>query len=140
MQKLIRKRVGRPHRGLCFLLAVAFSSSLLLVMWVCVYLYAHKEDVVLRENLLHTNFPIPVDAFTNSPAPTASHIDRLSTTATSTSNFKVTLEGKVPERVFLSEGDNIHFTVRTSSKNYEKRLPLVFLTWFQTVPPSHVSY
>ena len=53
--------------------------------------------------------------------------------------FKHAFNGRVPERVAMLEGENIHFSARTGSTSYDRRFPLVFLTWIQTVPPHNVS-
>jgi len=41
--------------------------------------------------------------------------------------------GKPLEKVDLEYKRNIHFSVKTSSKNYRVRLSLLLLTWFQVV-------
>ena len=55
------------------------------------------------------------------------------------SKFRGVFKKRVPERLAISEGTNIHFSVRTGQTNHELRLPLLFLTWFQTVPPQNVN-
>lgn len=148
----------------------------MLVISVCLYLFAYQEGATFHANVVHINMTIPVRTFTNntainfslsdvksspvfmenpisksspaftenpisnsSPVFSENPVSMLSTTAELTTSSRVTIDGKVPQRVFVSEGDDIHFTVRTASTNYAKRLPLIFLTWIQTVPPNNVS-
>ena len=136
------------HGRLQCLLVVAFSSSLMLVISVYLYLFVYYGDDRIRENLPLFNMTIPTYTFVDStavttvegiPVPSESPANTSSTTAALTPAFKVTIDGKVPERVFIPEGGNIHFNVRTTPNNYQKRLPLVFLTWILTVPPNNVS-
>jgi len=49
------------------------------------------------------------------------------------------IKGKPMERVAINFTDNVYFTVKTSSRNYRKRLSILMLTWFQTVSKHKVS-
>ena len=48
------------------------------------------------------------------------------------------INGKPMERVVTNYTNNIFFTVKTSMKNYRKRLTLLMLTWFQVVDKNKV--
>ena len=48
--------------------------------------------------------------------------------------------GKPLEKVNVDYTRNIHFSVKTSVKNYRTRLSLLLLTWFQTVEKDQVWY
>ena len=48
-------------------------------------------------------------------------------------------KGMVPEKVVNPDGQNIHFSVRTSARSFANRFPVIFLTWFQAAPPHNVS-
>ena len=47
--------------------------------------------------------------------------------------------GKPLEKVNVDYTRNIHFSVKTSVKNYRTRLSLLLLTWFQTVEKDQVK-
>ena len=47
--------------------------------------------------------------------------------------------GKPLEKVNVDYKRNIHFSVKTSVKNYRTRLSLLLLTWFQTVEKDQVK-
>lgn len=47
--------------------------------------------------------------------------------------------GKLLEKVNVDYKKNIHFSVKTSVKNYRTRLSLLLLTWFQAVEKDQVS-
>ena len=55
------------------------------------------------------------------------------------SEIRDVFKGMVPEKVVIPDGRNIHFSARTTVSSYANRFPVVFLTWFQTVPPHNVS-
>ena len=55
------------------------------------------------------------------------------------SEIRDAFKGMVPEKVLIPDGQNIHFSARTTVSSYANRFPVVFLTWFQTVPPHNVS-
>ena len=48
------------------------------------------------------------------------------------------IDGKPMEKVIVNYTDNMFFTVKTSVKNYRKRLSLLMLTWFQVVDKNKV--
>ena len=48
--------------------------------------------------------------------------------------------GKPLEKVNVDYTRNIHFSVKTSVKNYRTRLSLLLLTWFQAVEKDQVWY
>ena len=48
--------------------------------------------------------------------------------------------GKPLEKVDVDYKRNIHFSVKTSVKNYRTRLSLLLLTWFQAVDKDQVVY
>ena len=47
--------------------------------------------------------------------------------------------GKPLEKVNVDYTRNIHFSVKTSVKNYRTRLSLLLLTWFQAVEKDQVT-
>ena len=55
------------------------------------------------------------------------------------SYFNATFHGRVPERVVVPGGGNVHFSLRTGSQSYGDRFPIVFLTWIQALPPENVN-
>ena len=50
-----------------------------------------------------------------------------------------TIMGKPLEKVHVDYTRNIHFSVKTSVKNYRTRLSLLLLTWFQAVEKDQVG-
>lgn len=47
--------------------------------------------------------------------------------------------GKPLEKVYVDYARNIHFSVKTSVKNYRTRLSLLLVTWFQAVEKDQVT-
>ena len=53
-------------------------------------------------------------------------------------NRKVSLLGKQVERC-LTGADDIYIAIKTTHKNHKTRVPVLILTWLQTVKPEQVN-
>ena len=50
----------------------------------------------------------------------------------------ISVLGRRPERCVLTGEDDIYVSIKTTSINYETRLPIILLTWLQSVRPEQV--
>jgi len=87
----------------------------------------------------------------NSPDQTTSQTNDKVTESTSANGHKtllsdspesttIKINGKPLEKVNAPYNHNIYFSVKTSGKNYQNRLYLLMLTWFQVTDKDKVKY
>ena len=144
---------------LTFLVAI-FLFTFALEVYICTNFFVRDDDLVPRA-LMHSVITVPSQSSSiKKPPPRTSRLTKLFASASPfkarvntaiqatkrasppshpASYYSDIFNGRVPERVVIPEGANIHFSVRTGWTSYDDRFPIVFLTWIQTVPPQNVN-